>query len=317
MKEGVKSRRLVRVVVTLIVLVGLYWYTVRQWDEVLLASQQIDWSAIYKIGLFSLATLFVHALFLKYALMAIDSPIPWTAWLPITVVTTFANLVTPFRGGTIARAAYFKVRYELPVSKFVGVLSGFYLIYTAFHGVLGLLGVMLGSRIEYLGTLGFFFLSVVICPLILIWLSLRLPPEAVPTAFLRRTVAAASALVRVRKVHLPIGVLCIVYLFLFTLQMGVCLEAVGVQVSLFDLFVFSAVQGLSTLLTITPGALGVMEASAVFVGSYVGVSEAQALVMQFVFRLAFYLSVLVVFVPAVFFLQVDLGRNRERKGLGK
>ena len=49
-------------------------------------------------------------------------------WFGLSVVTTFGNFITPFRGGSVSTAVYLKQRYGFAYSSFVGILAALSII---------------------------------------------------------------------------------------------------------------------------------------------------------------------------------------------
>ena len=250
------------------------------------------------IALFGLhlAAIVCNGLYIRNILRAYHVGLDRLEWLSLTVVTTATNLVSPFRGGAAARAVYLKAHHEFSYSDFLSTLSGMYLVYAAVHGVVGGLGIALlareGVAVEW--PLAALFLCISLAAATLLTFRFDLPDGGrFPLRQLARVLNGWALLRRDTRLLASIFALNALYLGISVALFRIALTTYGVNVSLGGNLLYAASQGIAALVTLTPGALGIQEAMAVYVGRSLAFSPADALMAQALVRFVLFATLLV------------------------
>ena len=278
-------------------LVWMVWYVSRHWAEFRVIG---DVSLPHLLGLYSIFVLIVAAngLTTYIILRAFGIRLSTQAWLALSVATSFMNWVTPLRGGAGFRAVYLKTIHRFALTNFVATFGAVTLVYTAVHGVLGLVAM---AELHRLGNPPSLTLSVLFAGITLltaIVMLVRMPVIRSKNPALRQlsTVLDGWNTLQAQRKSLLGLTLTILALALFTvIQYALAFSAIGVKLSPSALLFFVAARNMAMLTSITPGSLGITEAVTVFLGRSLNYTPAEGLLVQGLIRVVSITSLLAAF----------------------
>lgn len=260
----------------------------------------------------------VNGLFLKILTAVFDIDLHFLEFFSISVVTSFGNLLLPMRGGAGLRAVYLKSRYNFAYAYFLASLGATYLLVLSVSSILGLACLVLVYILSgYFSPLvGAIFLTVAVLSS---WTAFSPAPnlEWIPLQGVRKRAAKiVSGLDIIRKGErtvLKLASLSALNYFLCSLLTWLEFAAFhardiqGREIGFLQAAIFSAIGGLSGLISITPAALGIKESILMFSTRFLGISRSQALAVSLIDRSA---GILVV---CLFFCFASVYMNRRLK----
>jgi uncharacterized membrane protein YbhN (UPF0104 family) len=216
-------------------------------------------------------------------------------WFGLSVVTAFYNMLTPFRGGMLAKAAYLHRRHELSLSGFLALTAGVSIVNVCVAGVLGLAGLWLGGHGgQASAALTVFFAVTAAASLALMALAPRFGAVENPVLARLARVAHGWRVIRDDGAVLAMTALAGgLHHLLVAVATSLSFALIGVRVDAGSCLVLASLVLLSVFVGITPAGLGVVEAVAVFGGVALGITPAQSLAAALARRLVFSAAALV------------------------
>lgn len=234
-------------------------------------------------------------------------------WFGLSVVTSFYNMITPFRGGMAARAVYLKEKHKFPYTDFLSSLAGTYVINFLVASFLGLISLFILFE-EYqifnwivLAIFLFFFI-----PLLVIVLFSPTFPET-KNNFINRFIKVLNGwnLIRKnRKVIATASIVVIIQLFISTFASILSYSVFGIQISFAQALFMACLGSLGILISITPAGLGIQEAIAVFSALVIGITPTQSIPVAILSRIV---GMLVIFTLGPIFSYILLKHNPQEK----
>ena len=232
-------------------------------------------------------------------------------WLSLSFASSFANYFLPFKGGVGLRALYLSRIHGLPLSNFVSTLGVAYLMHTVVNGLLAVIAmgfIVAGDGPANAGLL-VFFAAISLAGIVMMLVDIRLGGEYArfPMAQLAALLAAWSTVRRNRALLARLWLVMFVVTAATVWQCHVAFEAVSVPLPWSGVLLYAASKNLATLISLTPGALGIVEIVSIYLGSVLHYSTADALSVQALIRAVAIIALLVFGPLAGHFLRRRLG----------
>lgn len=266
-----------------------------------------DVSPVYLvlIGLLNVGVIFVNGLFTRVILIPFEKFMPIFEAFYVSLITTVGNYFTPFRGGAGIRAVYLNKKYDLSYSYFISTLSGNYIIVFMLLALFGLISLAIiqltqgvYSIVLYLalGAIfgGMVFLSV-----------FRIPDfkEREEPKLINRIVRTIGRINTGWKMILDTKGMIWKLIILMLVNFGITcfiayfeFKAIGINLSLSSIILYSSLSGLSLLFSITPGSLGIREAVFLFSATVLGVTSADILNVAVIDRGVIFFTMIILLV---------------------
>jgi uncharacterized membrane protein YbhN (UPF0104 family) len=236
-------------------------------------------------------------------------------WLALSFASSFANYFLPFKGGTGIRALYMLHLHRFPITEFVSTLGIMYLMHVVVNGVMALVGMGLiatGGGPTNAILLSFFALvSLAGIVIILIDFEIGSHHERFPMRQLARVLAAWRTVRADRALVVKLWSLMLVFALATVWQCRAAFMAASITLSWDGVLVYAASKNLATLVSLTPGSLGVVELISIYLGSVLGYDTADALMVQSLIRAVAIVVLLLVGPFAMLYL-----RNKLRAASG-
>jgi len=246
--------------------------------------------SILALAVAFIAILAVNGLCVRTVAAAIGRRVDIGESVALSSFSSFANYFLPFRGGAGFRAVYLARVHAFPISTFVSTLGVMYLMHVAINASLALAGIGLaryetGEPVDAMlvGFFGCALLGAVIAMLIRFdtsgsfWRSRYVRPATL-------IIEAWQALRSNRAAVLALWGLMVASTALSAWQCAVAFDAVSVPVSAGGILVYAAAKNLATLISITPGAIGIVEIISIYLGTILGYTTSDALLVQALLR---------------------------------
>ena len=226
-------------------------------------------------------------LFNQVILKSFDLVLSFKEWFGLSIITTLGNYLLPPRGGAGLRAAYLKKRRGFPLTHFMSTFVAFYVLHLVTAGLFGLLALSAMSHLRtevtaplliFLGAVTLFSVVVVLFPVRAAW-------------FDRPGLRLAARLIEgwqtIKGRRSMVGLLLLLVLANYLVQGGMILVAyrsLGLDLGVAGAVLVTSLLSLTSLISLTPGGLGIQEAVLVFSTGALGVIPAQSLAAALTIR---------------------------------
>jgi len=255
-----------------------------------------DFSQIRIVNPFSLILLviifisdfYLLALFTKFLLVPFNVQISTKEAFGLSVLTRFYNLISIFRGGTLAKAVYLKKKYKLSYTEYIANMSALYIIIFlvgSFSGLASMLLLRYYSGI-FNSIIFLLFLGTFICLLAITIFSPKLPD--IKNRWLGKFVIVINSWHEIRKdkkIILLTVLVSFAQLILSALGTIVVYNIFGVNVEFTKAIFIVSLSSLSIVIAITPGNLGIGDAVSIFSANIMGIALNHAVAAAILLRI--------------------------------
>ncbi len=254
---------------------------------------------------------FLEGLFILVTLKTFDKVIGRKESFFLATVSRIGNYLLPMRAGAIFRATYLKKKYSFSYSNFLSTLYGYYIIFFLTNALVALIVLLLKDSFYSTSspTLSIFFLVIVVGMLILIFF--RFPFEKIIKrkngfifkilSFLDRFIKGWDLIVKERKSFLMLLFIALGNILLNILVVFIEFNAIGKLVNLLDVILYTCISGVSLLISITPGSLGIREGAFLITSKSIGLSELEIMKLAFLDRGIMFLLLIFCLITVLFF----------------
>lgn len=273
--------------------------------EAMDALYRAQFSYLATAVVFNAAFLYMNGLFLKVVMQKFEVQLRGWEAFHLSVVTTAGNSFLPMTSGMAIRAYYLKKVHRFGLTRFMGKLAGTYLLNYFVIAILGIVSAaylfvvkgMTSSIINVLFTSMFLGLGY------LIFFQRRLPKwknrfwskiEAVFYSW--REIGQDFSLVW------KLGLMCVGNVILNALIILACLQCIGVQANIFEVFYLTVLESLTLFVKVTPGNIGLSEALMVWGGTVIQIPASKVIIAALLVRISMYVALLIMFPFALFCL---------------
>ncbi len=239
------------------------------------------------LALINIVLLFNNGYFLKECLTAFCVRISFLEYFSISNFSTFLNYVVPFRGGLGFRALYLKKKHGLDFGKFATIIAGTVVVYAFIISVLGLLCVVIVwvrfNLLDYISLIGFLILCACLSCAVFFPLTAYLTKHQWLNKILQ-VVTDWDCMRKDRRLLRRLSLVALNNSVFAALLSWVAFDAIGRDLDFFIVLYITTVSGLAALIGITPGAIGILEATMLFIGNQLGVSSSDILMVALINR---------------------------------
>ncbi len=267
----IKKKSYLPYVLSVVILVLFARYIYRNVDRYRQILDLSPNSALWLIGL-ALAFNFTKGLINYLLYRGLGVPLTLNESIGLAAVNTLANLL-PFAGGIVAKGIYLKQRHKLAYTRFLSATLALYVCSLAVSGVLSLTvlaywKLVNNENIHMILILGFSSMTVSILSL---WLPLNV--SSTPSRWKQRLAQLLDGWQVLSRNWILVGALLslqIVMALIFAGRFWIAFHTLSQDVTVAQCILFSSGNVLTTLVTITPGGLGVREGIVAGVASLLG-----------------------------------------------
>lgn len=309
-------KRYLSPIITIIIL-GLFTLYLYRNPEII--NELLSTSPIYilLIMIVYLSIFYIEGIFILITLQIFDRKISQIESFFLATISRIGNYLLPMRAGALFRATYLKKKYNFRYANFLSTLYGYYIIFFLTNSLLAifvLLGKSIGTQnISY--PLLLFFIFIVIGMLLLIFL--RFPFKK----FLRGKIKFVEKIVSIldqfidgwdlivknKRAFLMLILVAFGNIFLNMIVVYVEFSAIQKIPSILDIILYTCISGVSLLISITPGSLGIREGAFLLTSESIGLSPDEIMRLAFLDRgVMFVLLLLCLLVIMIFFRKISL-----------
>jgi uncharacterized protein (TIRG00374 family) len=299
-----------------LILIVISGFLYRERDT-LATLQAISVRFILLLVALQIAVLVVNGIALRILSTKLNVHLKMKEWLGLSFMTNLGNMITPFSGGLIARAAYLKHRHGFSYTQFVTSLAANYLISFMMVSVTGLLVLTVYHRpVAFFWELAGVFL---ITAFILAALMLTPPRELTwKNRLVHNINDAIGGWNYIKGDHaliMRLSLCAMTNIFLGGAMYEVAYRSCGLAVPFDSSLLVSLLASFSILVNLTPGNFGIQEAIVAIASELLGMGAAYGVIVSLLLRLT---GILVAFTLGAGFSYV-LSRelSTERGALGQ
>lgn len=297
------SKNILSLLLTIFVLslFGVYLYNNPQILEALL---QISPISIFFVMILFLLLFLLEGIFIKVTLDVFDKHIDLKESYYLSTISRIGNYLLPMRAGAIFRATYLKNKYNFEYSKFLSTLYAYYIFLFLINSFLALISLFL----KYLNTgisyplVTIFFVALFLGTLFVILFRKTFKVEnryvEKGITILNKFVTSWDMIIKKENLFLNLVLITTGNILLNGLINFVEFLSLGIKINLLDLLLYTCLSGVSLLISITPGSLGLREAIFLLTSESIGLSQEQIMQLAFLDRgiLFFLLLSLLIFI---------------------
>ncbi len=249
--------------------------------------------------------------FTKVLLDSFEVKLTFREWFGLSVVSTMGNYLMPFRGGAGIRAVYLKKRHNFTYATFLSTMAALYLITFFVNSLIGLICmglIYLHYGIFNLPLFSFFSVAFFVLSLIIIF-SPQIPN------FGNRCLNTISNFVnswyRIKsnqKLAFKLLVIILLISMVKLYSIYFAFQAFSIDISMLKSLLISTLLSFSTLINLTPGALGITEGVIILGAKIFSITPAQSLLVAGLIRVV---TLFFVFILGPIFSYLLLGSNSE------
>lgn len=262
----------------------IYFFTSN--PEIFYQLKSLKYSEILFLVLLRSHIFLLSALYLKEIISEFNIKISFLESLDVSNNSNLLNYFTPFRGGAGYRAIYFKNKYNLNFKNFSKTLIIYYLFTFIQCFVVFLICLINLNKFHYFFVI--FILLTFVASII----------------FYRKNVFKndLKLIFKMNKVLLKVFVIQLSLFFSFTVNNYLIFKYLNIPLTLSSVFMLTSVGVFSTLLSLTPGSVGIREAFFVYLNDLTNLSTFEIMQHALIDRsiniilLVFYFMVLKIFV---------------------
>jgi len=277
--------------VLVLMLFGVYLY---RNPEIISQVISVEWLYIVLIMFIYLFIFYLEGIFILITLKIFNKDISIKESYFLSIVSRIGNYLLPMRAGAIFRATYLKKKYSFEYSKFLSTLYGYYIIFfllNSFIGVSVLIYRYIDTRVIHIPLI-VFFSAIILVMLFLIFVRVSwgkyikstkgIFPKIVSTV--DRFITGWSLIVKDRRNFIMLLQTAFGNILLNILIVYIEFFAIGKAIDFIGVILYTCVSGLSLLISITPGSLGIREAAFLITSQSIGISEKEIMQLAFLDR---------------------------------
>lgn len=309
-----------KIIVTIGVLAYFIYYFYNNKSD-LLAVLQIPPKYLTGIFLLSALTIFVNGVFIKVILQSFNKVITILESFYVSVISSLGNYFLPMRGGAAIRSVYLKKKYNFSYAHFVSTLYGNYIIVFLVSSFIGLLSLVL-IHIKYsISSLPLYFFFGVLFVVMLLLSLIKFPLgkfKESKNKFLDRVLKIIknilngwNIIVTNKRLLLSLVLLTLINIFLGNILFYIQFKALNIDTNFINVILYNCLSGVSLLVSITPGSLGIREGIFSITSDILGINNEQIMQLALLDRGVMLLCL--VGLGVVLWVLTNIGSKRKQK----
>ncbi len=294
--------------VLVLMLFGVYLF---KNPEIISQVTSVKWIYIVFIMLIYLFIFYLEGIFILITLKIFNKDISIKESGFLSVVSRIGNYLLPMRAGAIFRATYLKKKYNFEYSKFLSTLYGYYIIFFLLNSSVGVIVLLLryiNTKVLSISLLTFFS-AIILAMLFLIFVRVSwgkyikstkgIFPKIVLTV--DKFITGWSLIVKDKR-HFVILLLTALGNIMLNILVGYMeFFAIGKAIDFIGVILYTCISGLSLLISVTPGSLGIREAAFLITSQSIGISEEEIMKLAFLDRGIMFILLLMLLILILIF----------------
>jgi uncharacterized protein (TIRG00374 family) len=216
------------------------------------------------------------------------------------------NYFLPARGGAVIRSVYLKKNYNFPYSHFISTLYGYYILVFLINSFLALIALGANHFLNGIVSIPLYIFFGALFILMLILSLVKFPTKTKEienrvirkiALFIKNIFNGWNMIANNKKLLFYLLLLSLGNYVFSLLLFWAEFQIVGLETNILNLIMYTCLSGVSLLISITPGSLGIREAVFLISSKSIGLGQEEILQLAVVDRgsLVILLSILVLF----------------------
>ncbi len=308
-----------KTLITIVILIFfIYYFINNKGDFLFVLSTPIKYLIVIAI-LYSVI-FFLNGIFIKVILKSFKKKMSVFEAFYLSVISSLGNYFLPMRGGLVYKSVYLKKKFKFPFSHFISFLYGNYIIVFLVNSFLALLALfVIQSKLGVISIplyvfFGLLFVSMIVLSVV------KFPVERIKESrykFINRVVNIIKNILNGWNIieddkRLLFSLILITFAgFTFsTLLFYVEFKALGIDTNFVSVILYTCLSGVSLLVSLTPGSLGIREGIFVITSDILGITNEQVMQLALLDRGVMLISL---FFLSGLFLIFKVLLNRDEK----
>lgn len=307
MKKNILS---IILTITVLLLFGIYLYNNPQ---ILIILKDISPLSLIIIMILFLLLFLLEGVFIKVTLNIFDKHIDLKETYYLSTISRIGNYLLPMRAGAIFRATYLKNKYQFEYSKFLSTLYAYYILLFLLNSFLAL-SVLLFKYLSisiFYPAISLFFLLLFFTTLFVILFRKTIPTrEGKGLKYINKGIGIFNKfltswdmIVKRKKLFFSLLLLTMGNILINGIIFYVEFLTLKININILDILLYTCLSGVSLLVSITPGSLGLREAIFLFTSESIGLSQDQIMQLAFLDRGVLFLLLLILLIVITVFVK--------------
>ncbi len=307
MKKNILS---IILTITVLLLFGIYLYNNPQ---ILIILKDISPLSLIIIMILFLLLFLLEGVFIKVTLNIFDKHIDLKEAYYLSTISRIGNYLLPMRAGAIFRATYLKNKYQFEYSKFLSTLYAYYILLFLLNSFLAL-SVLLFKYLSisiFYPAISLFFLLLFFTTLFVILFRKTIPTrEGKGLKYINKGIGIFNKfltswdmIVKRKKLFFSLLLLTMGNILINGVIFYVEFLSLKININILDIVLYTCLSGVSLLVSITPGSLGLREAIFLFTSESIGLSQDQIMQLAFLDRGVLFLLLLILLIVITVFVK--------------
>ena len=279
-RSSSKMKKYLSVILAILIIVAAGVYVSKHFDDVR-DILSISFESLLILLSLALTEILLNGYSVRILLRSFGVKLSFHEWFGLSSVTTMANFLLPFRGGMGIRAMYLKSKFDFPLTSFLSTIAASYVIHLLIRSFIGMVSfILLYMYYDIFSVPIFILIAAVFGTLMsLVFIAARLPK--LKNKYLARIndiVRGWQIITGNKKLLIELTVLFLSFSFVAILIIYFSFKALSINLTVLQSCVISCLNFLVSLLSVTPGAIGLSEAVIAFSSNLFGVILTQAII---------------------------------------
>ena len=258
----------------------------------------------------TLFSLLLYGFVYKIMLEPFSIKLKLKEWFGLICANNFYNLITPFRGGMIARAVYLKKKYQFSYTNFLSTMVGFYAIQYWIFSFLGIVSlILIYLKFNIFNIIPLIIFLVLFLPLsLIIFFKFQFPKSKYKILNKFFEIGNSWNTIKGNKKIILTSILVVSCIAIFNLISTIILyHFVGINLLVSQALFLITISAVIGMAQITPGNLGIGEVVTVLSALVLGISPPQSLTVAIISRLV---STIILFILGPMFSYILLKKQK-------
>lgn len=293
----------ISMIITIIVLTlfGVYIYNNPEILNTVLNSNPL---LVISIMVLYLILFFLEGVFIQSTLKIFNKEIGIKESYYLSTISRIGNYLLPLRAGAVFRATYLKNKYHFEYTKFLSTLYTYYILLFLLNSIFAIFTLLfkyLQEGISY-PLVSLFFIGIFISMLILILarkpVQIKGLPKIAEKVFniLSKFITSWDTIVKSKEHFKTLLLLTLGNIVFSGIINYIEFLSMGIKTTFLNIVLYTCLSGVSLLISITPGSIGLREGIFVLTSESIGLSEEQIMQLALLDRgIMFVLLLLLLF----------------------
>lgn len=311
----------IKVLITVVIVIFFIQYFLNNQEDFLLV---LSTPLTYILPIFLLfsSLVFFDGLFIKIILKSFKKALSIFESFYISTISYLGNYFLPMRGGAVIRSVYLNNKFNFSYSHFVSTLYGYYIIVFLVNSFVALIALLLIQfKFEVVSIPLYIFFGGLFLLMLLLSI-IKFPVDRIGESknkivkkvvkIVKEILNGWNIIISDSKLFLSLLVLTISRFIFSAILFYVQFKALDIDISFVNVLLYNCLSGVSLLVSLTPGSLGIREGIFVITSDILGISNEQVMQLALLDRVTVVLTLILCFV-ILYLIQLITKKNESNQ----